>query len=211
MRRQFSRLMRDVLGRNDGVFLSLLCHQIDAAVEGARVVKEAVDSDADLGETTERIRAIEQEGDDHRSELISELSKALTTPIDREDLFRLSRSIDDVLDNLRDFANEYALFEVKDGRWYGPVLDALLTGLMALRESVSDLARNPQQLPRSARDAKRRNNVHNRYQEALADLFSSEMTMEVFKHRELLRRMDIVGIRLEEAADVLADAALKRH
>jgi len=35
--------------------------------------------------------------------------------------------------------------------------------------------------------------------------------MEVLKSRELLRRLDVVGLRLNEAADVLSDAAVKRR
>ena len=34
--------------------------------------------------------------------------------------------------------------------------------------------------------------------------------MEVLKCRELLRRLDVVGLRLNEAADRLSDAAVKR-
>ena len=39
------------------------------------------------------------------------LAGVLVTPVDREDLFRLSRSIDDVLDNLRDFVREWDLYK----------------------------------------------------------------------------------------------------
>ena len=35
--------------------------------------------------------------------------------------------------------------------------------------------------------------------------------MEVIKAREILRRLDVVGLRLNEAADVLSDAAVKRR
>ena len=35
--------------------------------------------------------------------------------------------------------------------------------------------------------------------------------MDVLKCRELLRRLDVVGLRLNEAADVLADAAVKHR
>jgi hypothetical protein len=34
--------------------------------------------------------------------------------------------------------------------------------------------------------------------------------MAVVRRRELLRRLDVVGLRLNEAADRLSDAAIKR-
>ena len=211
MKNRMSRLVRDVLGRNDDVFVSLLCSQVDAALEAARILRQAVAEDGVPGNTAERLAEVENDGDQYRSDLIHELSQALTTPIDREDLFRLSRSIDDVLDNLRDFASEYALFDAGHLTWYDPLLEALVDGLSALRTAVASLSSSSDDVSVSARDAKHANRLHQVYAEALAELFRGEVDMEVFKHRELLRRMDIVGVRLEEAADVLADASLKRH
>ena len=52
--------------------------------------------------------------------------------------------------------------------------------------------------------------VRRRYQDRLADLYESELSTEVMKARDLLRRLDVVGLRLNEAADALADAAVKR-
>lgn len=36
-----------------------------------------------------------------------------------------------------------------------------------------------------------------------------EVTPQMLKRRELLRRLDVVGLRLGEAADALADGAVK--
>jgi hypothetical protein len=46
----------------------------------------------------------------------------------------------------------------------------------------------------------------------LVDLFAADdVTMELIKRRELLRRLDVVGLRLIEAVDALSDGLLKRH
>jgi uncharacterized protein len=37
-----------------------------------------------------------------------------------------------------------------------------------------------------------------------------EVTTEVLRRRELLRRVDVTGLRLAEAADALSDGAVKR-
>jgi hypothetical protein len=41
-------------------------------------------------------------------------------------------------------------------------------------------------------------------------LHEEEVTMRTLRQRELLRRLDIAGIRLGEAADALTSGALKR-
>jgi hypothetical protein len=48
------------------------------------------------------------------------------------------------------------------------------------------------------------------YQYETARLFEGEVTAETLKMRELVRRVEIVGTRLGEAADALADGAMKR-
>jgi hypothetical protein len=44
----------------------------------------------------------------------------------------------------------------------------------------------------------------------VASLFEQEVSTELLKRRELLRRLDVVGLRLGECADALSDAMLKR-
>ena len=55
------------------------------------------------------------------------------------------------------------------------------------------------------------NEIRRLYDVELGKLFHGKVTMKIFKIRELLRRLDVVGLRLNEAADVLADAAVKRR
>lgn len=47
-------------------------------------------------------------------------------------------------------------------------------------------------------------------QSAVAELLRGEVTPAVLGRRELLRRIDVVGLRLGECGDVLSDAMQKR-
>jgi uncharacterized protein Yka (UPF0111/DUF47 family) len=137
----------------------------------------------------------------------------LVAPVDREDLFRLSRSIDDVLDNLRDFVREWDLFDVATKDPYVGLLEATAGALEDLHRAVRTIARDPKKLTsRTALATKKSaNEIRRLYDEELARLFQRKLSMKVLKIRELLRRLDVVGLRLNEAADVLADAAVKRR
>lgn len=204
------RLVADLSGRGDETFVGNLRGQIDATMEGLGVALDAVRG-ADTSMARDRMGDVEHAGDDERAELIEELSRALTTPIDREDLFRLSRSIDDVLDNLRDFVRELDLFRPAHREEFAPLLEALQEGMDALRTAVNYLLERPADVPAACKDAKGHGNELRRlYQRALADLYVGEVSMETFKRRDLLRRLDVVGLRLDEAADVLADGSMKR-
>ncbi|ABK53307.1 hypothetical protein Acel_1535 [Acidothermus cellulolyticus 11B] len=104
----------------------------------------------------ERMREIEHHGDQKRGELIAALASALTTPIDREDLFRFSRMVDDVLDGLRDFVRETDLYRLAGQESVTPVLDAVIEGLQTLRQATEEIVRRPQDAGLTTVSAKRR-------------------------------------------------------
>ncbi len=63
----------------------------------------------------------------------------------------------------------------------------------------------------AARDAKHENRTRSAYHEEMARLLGGELTMRAIGDRELLRRLDVAGLRLGEAADALASGGLKRR
>jgi uncharacterized protein len=154
---------------------------------------------------------VEHGGDELRRALILELSTAIVPPIDREDLFRVSRSIDDVLDNLRDFLRECDLFAVQNGAAMLPTVQAIREAVVPLRAAIVLIEDAPRRINAQSLVAhKAANQVRRSYDAALAELFRGPLTMEVLKVREVLRRLDVVGLRIGEAADALSDAAVKR-
>ena len=77
-------------------FLKLINDQAALTLKGTELLQEYMKSpDA---ETVKQITATEKEADEVRRILIEELNRTFITPIDREDIFALSRTIDDVLD-----------------------------------------------------------------------------------------------------------------
>jgi hypothetical protein len=185
--------------------------QLAETVAACDVACALADGTTAPGDAYAQISAIEQRGDALRGELVARLSGVLVEPIDREDLFRLSRSIDDVLDNLRDFVREWDLFKVEATDEFLSLLDATANGVGDLHRAVKTIARDPLETSQAAMLSKTSaNEVRRLYHTELARLFSGELTMEVLKCRELLRRLDVVGLRLNEAADRLSDAAVKR-
>ena len=192
--------------------IAILERQLAAAIAACQLARSVAAGKVSASEAHEQIAEIEHRGDKLRGKLVSQLAGVLVTPIDREDLFRLSRSIDDVLDNLRDFVREWDLYGIAATDAYLSLLDATTSGLEDLRLAVRTIAADPKETSQSALVCKKSaNDVRRQYDAELGCLFSGELTMEVIKVRELLRRLDVVGLRLNEAADVLADAAVKRR
>lgn len=205
-------LVRDLTGRNDAVLVDHLLGQVDAGLEGVALARRVVTGEVAPDDGLEQVADIEHRGDGHRRELIVELSSTLAPPIDREDLFRLSRSVDDVLDNLQDLVREMALFGVEREPLLLPALDGVADGLGMLHDGVAALVDEPGRAQDRARTAKK-NDVRRSYEQAVAELLPDDdpVTGRHIKRRQLLRRMDVVGLRLGEAADALADGMVKRN
>lgn len=204
------RLVRDLSGRSSADMVALLLRQTTASLDGARVARQAAGTADSSATARDHIAVVEHVGDQARAQLVAMLAISLVTPVDREDLFRVSRSIDDVLDNLRDFVRELDLFEMSDESLV-PVIDAIIDGLELLYPAVAAVADGTSDVgARVLATKKSCNDIRRCYQRQLVLLLDGEVTTSMLRRRELLRRLDVVGLRLGEAVDALADAAVKR-
>lgn len=211
MLERLRRFGRDLTGRGHETLVAHLEDQLDATLTAVRTVRGVAAAEVATADGREALRGCAQAGGAARTELVRELSRTLASPIDREDLFRLSRSVDDVLENLRDLSREFDLFEVPGEPLLADVLANVEAGCVALLGAVRCLVEAPQRAAAGAAEVKR-NEVRPSYERAIAALFADgqEVTPQLLRRRELLRRVDVVGLRLAEAADVLADGAVKR-
>jgi uncharacterized protein Yka (UPF0111/DUF47 family) len=209
--RGVTRLARDLTGRSTDDLIALLDTQLECTERGARLVAALAKGSMSSEDARESMRELEHDGDQARANLVTTLGRVLTTPIDAEDIFRLSRSIDDVLDNLRDFVREVDLYQPEALDFALPLSESLVEGLERLRPALGELE-GPRGRARQATLATRKaaGQVRRLYQTQLAELLNAPLDNETLKRRELLRRLDVVGLRLGEAADALADGALKR-
>ena len=97
--------------RREEVFNKLIEEQASLSYEGLRLlVKYLETQDPDIAE---QLALREKEADEVRRILIDELNRSFVTPFDREDIFTLSRSIDDVVDYADSTVSEMVTLNVK--------------------------------------------------------------------------------------------------
>lgn len=205
------RLVDDLTGRSHHQLTDLLAAQLDAAIEGVGLASAMAEGTLTPAQARGAMVDIEHKGDAERARLVAELAVALTTPIDREDLYRFSRSVDDVLDNIRDLVRETDLYGAKGEPADLPALTGLAAGLAMLRGGVLGLADRPGEVDAATSAARKAaGQVRRHYQLAMAELLRQEIDADTLRRRELLRRLDVVGLRLGECVAALSDAMLKR-
>ena len=208
---QLRQFVRNLTGGSDDVLVRHLLDQFDATSRGVELVRALAAGDISPAEGEGRMDALETAGDDARRALLVALRQTLAAPMDREDLNRVSRSVDDVLDNLRDLVREFRLYGFVEEPLLRDGVGHLAAGLAKLRDATAVLMEQPEDTARHAAESKK-NDVRRSYQQAMAALLTAGDAVDtrLLRRRELLRRLDITGLRLAEAADALADGAVKR-
>jgi len=202
----------EAVGKRGRRVISLLDDQLDATARGTRLAIAMSEGKTSRPEARREIASIEHEGDASRKKLVGILIGTFITPIDREDLYRLSRSVDDILDDMRDFVRESDLYQVATQERFIPLLAAVLDGVLALQKAVQVLGVDSQKASRYALSCRREaNNLRNAFQHDVANLLDGELTMETLRLRELYHRLDMVTSRMYESSDSLNDGLWKRH
>jgi uncharacterized protein Yka (UPF0111/DUF47 family) len=208
---RFATLFSTLTGRSDVLLVDALHEQLEAALKGAELARSLVSYETSQADAHRLIGDIEHEGDLKRGELVQLLSRSITTPIDREDMFRLSRSIDDILDTLRDFIREAHIYDVQDFDALVPLVLSTVSGVSALQAAVDAIVSDPAEVMTLAQACKSHaNSIARAYQYEVASLFNGDVSADTLKRRELARRLDNASARLSEAANALADGAIKR-
>ncbi|MEU0483396.1 DUF47 family protein [Streptosporangium sp. NPDC006013] len=209
--RRFTRAWDDLRGRSGRRVVDLVRSQVAVARAGAVLARSTASGTIERSAARTQMAQVEHEGDAARAELVRVLRRMLATPIDREDLFRLSRSVDDVLDHLRDYVREADLFGPEDLVFAVEPLQAVIDGLDELEDAVLKMIDDPGSVTVAVLATRKAcSRVRQLYQTRLTELFAGPLEMDTLRGRELLSRLDAVGRRLGEAADALADAMLKR-
>jgi predicted phosphate transport protein (TIGR00153 family) len=199
--------------KREEVFHKLMYEQASITYEGLNLLVKYLETQD--GEVAEQLAMKEKEADETRRILIDTLNRTFVTPFDREDIFALSRSIDDVMDYANTTVSEMVILKVEPTEFMLRIASLLKEAAYEIFQAVQRLEKNPEVATEHARRAKTlENQVEGVYREAIADLFSGpedvHHIMEMLKLREVYRHLSNAADRGDEAADVIADIVVKK-
>jgi predicted phosphate transport protein (TIGR00153 family) len=193
-------------------FLQLLAQQADFTVQGLQALSEYMRQPDD--HLAEKVAKIEEEADEARRILIDELNRTFVTPFDREDIFSLSLTIDDMLDYANTTVDEMVMLKVEPNSYLERMVSLLSDAAMEIYRGVLRLEDHPNVANDHAVRAKAlENRVEHVYRQALAELFDTPQNldgvMEILKLREIYRHLSNAADRGDQAANVIGDIVVK--
>ncbi len=204
--------MQNIFKKRQNKFIQLIHEQAQLTMEGLEALKEYMATQDPAA--AQLLTAKEKEADEARRILIDELNRTFVTPFDREDIFALSRTIDDVIDYAYSTISEMEILKVKPTPYMQRIASLLRDAAAELLLAVDRLEQHPGVANEHAQRAKAlENRVEDVYREALADLFSGgediKQVVKMLKSREVYRHLSNAADRGDEAANVIADIVVK--
>jgi len=204
--------LKSLFGRKQDRFYRLLTQQAEKTLQGMEALLEYVTAPTE--ERAKVVQTLESEADEVRRILIDELNRTFITPFDREDIFALSRTIDDVLDYGETTVEEMTTLGVAPNEHIRSMAAVLRDAAHELHMAMVQLKDHPHVALDHATRAKALENQAERiYRQAIAALFSGSQDIQhvvlMLKMREVYRHLSNAADRGDEAANILSDIVVK--
>ena len=203
-----------LLGR-DMTFYTLLEQQADCAVRAALEFQGLARDFSHLANSAAKVEDIEHEADEVTHRLANKVDSTFVTPLDKEDLHKLSSGLDDITDQIEAAVGRIALYKLPQPR---PDLDALLALLVDIAKATANaVAQLRHGRPRQelhecfVRIHELENHSDQRFRQALSDLFDmpDPDPLMVIKWKEIYDRIEIAVDKCEDVANVIESVVVK--
>ena len=194
-------------------FFDMIERQSKNVLEGVDALVNMLEHYNEIDKKREKIKQIENEGDKMVHDIFSELNKTFITPIDREDITKLTSSLDDILDNLEAVSERLIIYEIKKPPKYMLEFAQILQKTTRNVNQGINLLRNFKEAKQIRAFCKEINTLENEgdilLRKATAELFKKKDPIEIIKIKELYDDMEAAIDRCEDVADVIGDILVK--
>jgi predicted phosphate transport protein (TIGR00153 family) len=178
---------------------------------GAAILGEMLAPEQPVWDKADEIKEVEHKCDFLTHGIIQRLHRTFVTPLDREDIFALARSLDDVMDAIDASATIVRLYQIDRVR---PDVRELTRIIMASTEQVVKAMKALEKKKGVAEPAVEINRLENEadraHQSAVRRLFEEERDpVTIIKWKEILDFLEDATDRCEDVANVLEGVVVK--
>ncbi len=169
----------------------------------------------DFDEAKSKARQIlehEHVGDKIVHDIVQRLNKTFVTPLEREDIYDLAATMDEILDSIEATADSMILYKVDRVQPRAREMAVVIAqATTVLRKCVDDLERRPKNLRDHWIEVNRLENDGDRlYRDAVAELFEDSMScLEVIKWKDIYATLEQAVDDCEHVANILESIVLK--
>jgi hypothetical protein len=193
-------------------FFDIFEQQAAVMLKGAQLLRHRLDNytGVDAAYTTSKeIHDLEHAGDELVADCLVRLNKTFITPFDREDIFELTRGLDEVLDWVDSSAERLVILQINS---VTPMVTELGRIIVRCAEEIQQAVellrrmRDPEPMLRACRRiVKLENDADQVLREALRQLFAdpNAKPLEVIKLKELYENLEMATDVSQDVANIL--------
>jgi uncharacterized protein len=183
----------------------------DELKRGSRLLEEMVAPSKPIWDKAEEIKEVEHKCDFLTHEIIQRLNRTFVTPLDREDIHMLARSLDDVMDAIDASASLVKLYRLDSVRYGVRELAVIITASTdQVRLALEALEQNKGVAAHAVEINRLENEADRTHQQAVSRLFDDEKDpIQVMKWKETLDFLEDATDRCEDVANVLEGVVVK--
>jgi uncharacterized protein Yka (UPF0111/DUF47 family) len=188
--------------------LGMLRQQTAITVEGIDELVAWAKGDA---AAAERLRLCEHRADQSKRELREALTEAFSTPLALEDIFELSRGIDEIVNDAKNLVGEAEAMRTEPDEAIAEMAGEIAAGTRKLAQALELLEAGDSAGATAAADAavKDQRHLQHTYRASMSALVAIEDARELTARRELYRRLARTGDELARVAERVWYSVLK--
>ena len=178
---------------------------------GARMLEQMLAVDPPIADKANEIKEVEHQCDFLTHEIIQRLNKTFVTPIDREDIHELAKTLDDVMDAIDSAAALIPLYRIDRVRPGARDLTrVILQQTDEIRAAVEALDNRKGVLERAIEINRLENEADRIHKHAIGQLFDEETNpIIVLKWKEILDVLEEATDACEDVANLLENVVVK--
>jgi uncharacterized protein len=179
--------------------------------DGARLLRQLLKDFKDIEQRVQDLKVIEHRGDEMTHNILTKLNQTFITPFDREDIYRLASSLDDVLDFVYAAGVRMVMYKIKSAPEAASQLaDIIVRQCDQLLPAVTGLEKHDQVLDYCVEINRLENEADQVARTAIGVLFDRETDpISLIKLKELYEVLETATDKAEDAANVLEGVVLK--
>lgn len=183
----------------------------DELKRGAKLLEDMLAPEQPDWDKAESIKEVEHKCDFLTHEVIQRLNRTFVTPLDREDIHALARSLDDVMDAIDASATLVRLYRLTSVRFGARELAGIISASAhQVRLALEALEKNKGLITHAVEINRLENEADRIHQQAVSRLFDDERDpLVVMKWKETLDFLEDATDRCEDVANVLEGVMVK--
>jgi len=194
-------------------FFEMFAEMSANLTEGAQVMRALMKDFQDVPKKVTRLKEIEHRGDEMTHAVITKLNQTFITPFDREDIYKLASSLDDVLDYLNSAGDRIITYKISTAPHEAyDLAEIIVQQCHELGKAVShlDKRKNSHVLQYCVEVNRLENEADTVSRRAIGKLFEDERDpIALIKLKELYEVLEMATDKAEDVANVVESVVLK--